>query len=56
MEKSLSQLPEAWKLAIRREQDSHSYYKRLAQSSADASLQALFEDLAAEEAKHKQRQ
>ncbi len=55
MEENLSQLAEAWKLAIQREQDSQSYYQRMAQSSADASLKALFEDLAAEEAKHKQR-
>jgi uncharacterized protein YyaL (SSP411 family) len=55
MEENLSQLPEAWKLAIQREQDSQSYYQRMAQSSVDASLKALFEDLAAEEAKHKQR-
>jgi hypothetical protein len=55
IEENLSQLPEAWKLAIRREQDSHSYYKRMAQSVTDASLKALFEDLAAEEARHRQR-
>jgi uncharacterized protein YyaL (SSP411 family) len=54
MEHNLSQLPEAWRLAIRREQDSHSYYKRMAQSATDASLKALFEDLASEEAKHRQ--
>ena len=55
MEENLSQLPEAWKLAIQREQDSYSFYQRMAQSAADASLKALFEDLATEEAKHKQR-
>jgi uncharacterized protein YyaL (SSP411 family) len=55
MEDNLSQLPEAWRLAIQREEDSHNYYERMAHSTTDSSLKALFEDLAVEEAKHRQR-
>jgi len=55
MEDNISQLPEAWQLAIRREIESNRFYARMAQSSGDSSLRALFESLAAEEARHRQR-
>ena len=51
----LSELPEAWQLAIRREKDSREYYARMAQSTSDASLKVLFESLAAEEGRHRER-
>jgi uncharacterized protein YyaL (SSP411 family) len=53
MEENISQLPQAWQLAIQREKESFNYYMRMASSTADASLKALFESLAAEEAKHR---
>ncbi len=55
MEEHLSALPEAWQLAIRREIESHAFYERMASSTSDASLKALFTSLAAEEVKHKER-
>ncbi len=55
MEDNISQLPEAWQLAIRREKESRDFYARMAHSSSDASLKALFESLAAEEVKHRER-
>jgi hypothetical protein len=48
-------LPQAWRMAIQREQDAHDFYVRMAQTATDPSAKALFEELAAEETKHKQR-
>jgi uncharacterized protein len=53
MDNSISDLPEAWRLAIRREIESQAYYSRLEQSTPDASLQALFRTLAEQETQHR---
>jgi thioredoxin-related protein len=55
MVENQSELPEAWQLAIRREKESREFYARMAQSASDASLKALFESLAAEELRHRER-
>lgn len=55
METDISTLPDAWRMAVRQEEEAHDFYIRLAQRAADESLKALFRDLAAEEAKHRQR-
>jgi uncharacterized protein len=54
MDNPVSDLPEAWRLAIRREIESQAYYSRLEQSTPDASLQALFRTLAEQETQHRQ--
>ncbi len=54
MDKHISELPEAWQLAIRREEESYNYYRRMEQSTPDASLKTLFQTLAEQEAKHRQ--
>jgi hypothetical protein len=53
MDKSLYELEEAWRMAIQKEQDAHDHYMRLAQMTADAATQALFEKLADQETEHK---
>lgn len=55
MTEDIFELPQAWRMAIQREQDAHDFYMRLAKTATDASAKALFETLAAEESKHKQR-
>ena len=48
-------LPEAWRLAIAREEHSRELYAQMAREAADPSVRALFEDLSRQEAGHKQR-
>ncbi len=48
-------MPQAWRMAIQREQDAHDFYVRMAQTATDPNAKALFEELAAEETKHQQR-
>lgn len=55
MTEMLHELPDAWKLAIQREQSSQEYYSRMAHSASDAATRALFESLAAQEAEHQAR-
>jgi uncharacterized protein YyaL (SSP411 family) len=55
MTEDIFALPQAWRMAIQREQDAHDFYVRMAKTATDASAKALFEELAAEETKHKQR-
>jgi len=55
MTEDIFELPQAWRMAIQREQDAHDFYVRMAQTATDPSAKALFEELAAEETKHKQR-
>jgi rubrerythrin len=42
-------------MAIQREQKSHDFYVRMAQTATNPSAKALFEELAAEETKHRER-
>lgn len=49
------ELADAWKLAIRREQDAHDFYTKMAHSAEDAAAREFFESLAAEELRHKAR-
>ena len=55
MTEDILALPQAWLMAIQREQDAYDFYMRMAETTSDASAKALFEELAAEETKHKQR-
>ena len=55
MSEKLYELPEAWRIAIRREQDAHDFYAKMAHSAADAATKAFFEALAQEELRHKAR-
>lgn len=55
MTENLYELENAWKLAIRREQDAHDFYARMARSASDAAVRAFFESLAEEELRHKAR-
>lgn len=54
MSQELYELEGAWALAIRREQDAHDFYERMARSAEDATTKAFFESLAQEELRHKQ--
>jgi uncharacterized protein YyaL (SSP411 family) len=55
MTEDIFALPQAWRMAIQREQDAHDFYIRMAKTATEASTKALFETLALEETKHKQR-
>jgi rubrerythrin len=55
MTEDILALPQAWRMAIQREQDAHDFYVRMARTATDPSAKALFEELAAEETKHRQR-
>jgi rubrerythrin len=55
MDVRMSQLSEAWQLAIRREQELHDYYARMAQSVSESSAQTLFAELAAEAIEHRRK-
>lgn len=55
MTEDILALPQAWRMAIQREREAHDFYMRMAKTASDASAKALFEELAAEETKHKQR-
>ena len=51
--KSLNEIPEAWRLAIQREMESHDFYARMAQSMPDQGARALFEMLVEQEKHHR---
>ncbi|MCL4535432.1 MAG: hypothetical protein M1370_09775 [Bacteroidetes bacterium] len=55
MAESINELTIAWQRAVQAEQESHDFYKAMAAKSGDPAVQAFFNDLAAEETKHKQR-
>ena len=50
--KALNEIPEAWRLAMQRENDSKEFYSRMAQSAADEGIRTLFETLVSQEEKH----
>jgi hypothetical protein len=55
MTEKMYELADAWRLAIRREQDAHDFYTKMARSAEDAAAKAFFEALAEEELRHKSR-
>jgi hypothetical protein len=55
MTERIYELADAWKLAMRREQDAHDFYTKMARSAEDAAAKAFFEALAEEELRHKAR-
>jgi uncharacterized protein YyaL (SSP411 family) len=50
--KALNEIPEAWRLAMQREKDSHEFYARMAQGATDEAMRSLFETLVEQEKKH----
>lgn len=50
--KALNEIPEAWRLAMQREKDSHEFYARMAQGATDNAMRSLFETLVEQEKKH----
>jgi uncharacterized protein YyaL (SSP411 family) len=50
--KALNEIPEAWRLAMQREKESHEFYTRMAQSAVDEGTRSLFEMLVEQEERH----
>ncbi len=50
--KALNEIPDAWRLAIQRERDSHDFYARMAQGATDEGTRSLFEMLVDQEKRH----
>jgi hypothetical protein len=48
----MNELPEVWRLAIRKEAEARDFYARMAQTASDASTRALFEMLVEQEKRH----
>ncbi len=54
-DQALATLQDAWRLAMKREQDAFDFYSRLAESTTDAAMKTFFSELAEEETHHKSR-
>jgi rubrerythrin len=55
MAESINDLTVAWRRAVQAEEESHAFYKAMATKATDPSVERFFNDLAAEEQKHKER-
>jgi uncharacterized protein YyaL (SSP411 family) len=50
--KALNEIPEAWRLAMRRELEASEFYARMAQAATDEGTRSLFETLVEQEQRH----
>jgi uncharacterized protein YyaL (SSP411 family) len=50
--KALNEIPDAWRLAMRREKDAQEFYARMAQAATDEGTRSLFEMLNEQEKRH----
>jgi rubrerythrin len=55
MNEDFYSLTETWRMAIKAEQEAHDLYVRMGREARDGATRSLFNALAAEEARHKQR-
>lgn len=50
--KALNEIPDAWRLAMQREQEAREFYARMAQTATDEGTRSLFEMLVEQEKRH----
>jgi uncharacterized protein YyaL (SSP411 family) len=50
--KALNEIPDSWRMAMQREQESEEFYGRMAQAATDEGTRALFEMLVKQEKQH----